>query len=87
LVEAGSFDRARALAASLASELQAEPQAYAKIIEGDVALKNGDPRQAIKLLSEAPTRSWTRGSAISISGGHFWRPAPSRRRIPSSTAA
>ena len=52
-VEAGSFDRALTLAASLGSELQAEPQAYAKIIEGLVALKKGDARQAIKVLSEA----------------------------------
>ena len=40
-------------AASLAAELQAEPQAYAKLIEGDIALKGGDARQAIKLFSEA----------------------------------
>jgi tetratricopeptide (TPR) repeat protein/predicted Ser/Thr protein kinase len=52
-VEAGSVEKARTLAAGLASELQAEPQAYAKIIEGEAALKNGDPRQAIKLLTEA----------------------------------
>ena len=29
------------------------PQAYAKIIEGEIALKNGDARQAIKILTEA----------------------------------
>ena len=52
-VEAGSVEKARTLAAGLASELQAEPQAYAKIIEGEAALKNGDARQAIKLLTEA----------------------------------
>ena len=52
-VEAGAFDRARALAEGLASELQAEPQAYAKIVEGEAALKTGDPREAIKLLTEA----------------------------------
>ena len=52
-VEAGEIDRARALMAGLASELQAEPQAYAKIVEGRIALKNGDPRGAIKVLSEA----------------------------------
>lgn len=52
-VEAGSLERARSLASSLASGIQAEPQAYAKIIEGDAALKNGDPRQAIKVLTEA----------------------------------
>jgi tetratricopeptide (TPR) repeat protein len=52
-VEAGDIARARPLAAGLASELPAQPQAYAKIVEGDAALKAGDPRQAIKLLTEA----------------------------------
>jgi tetratricopeptide (TPR) repeat protein len=52
-VEAGNIEAAKPLMASLAAELQAEPQAYAKVIEGDIALKGGDPRQAIKLLSEA----------------------------------
>jgi hypothetical protein len=52
-VEAGEADRARPLIDALASELRAEPQAYAKIIEGELALKNGDPRQAIKVLTEA----------------------------------
>ena len=52
-VEAGSVEKARTLAAGLASELQAEPQAYAKIIEGEAALKDGDPRQTIRLLTEA----------------------------------
>jgi Flp pilus assembly protein TadD len=51
--EAGEADRARPLIDALASELRAEPQAYAKIIEGELALKNGDPRQAIKVLTEA----------------------------------
>ena len=41
------------MAAGLASELQAEPQSYAKLIEGEIALKNKDPRQAIKLFLEA----------------------------------
>ena len=54
-VEAGDAARARPLIAGLASELQAEPQAYAKIVEGEVALKDGDPRQAIKVLTEANT--------------------------------
>ena len=52
-VDAGEIARARPLIAGLASELQAEPQAYAKIVEGEVALKNGDARQAIKVLIEA----------------------------------
>ena len=52
-VGAGDIVRARTLAAGLASELQSEPQAYAKIVEGEAALKNGDPRQALKALTEA----------------------------------
>jgi Tfp pilus assembly protein PilF len=55
LVEAGELAKARKLAASLAGELQSESQALAKIIEGEVALKNGDARQAIKILTEANT--------------------------------
>jgi len=39
----------------LANELQAEPQAYAKIVEGVTALKNGEPRTAIKALTDANT--------------------------------
>jgi tetratricopeptide (TPR) repeat protein len=52
-VEAGELGKARALVAGLASELQAEPQAYAKIVAGEIALKNGESRQAIKVLIEA----------------------------------
>ena len=52
-VEVGEIARARALAADLASELQAEPQAYAKTIEGELFLKNGDARQAIAALTAA----------------------------------
>ncbi len=53
LAEAGQVERARALATGLAAELQAEPQAYAKIVEGVIALKGGDPRTAVKVLTEA----------------------------------
>jgi len=52
-VEAGETAKGEKLAAALAAEAQAEPQAYAKIIEGDAALSKGDPRQAIKSLTEA----------------------------------
>jgi eukaryotic-like serine/threonine-protein kinase len=44
---------ARELVHSLASALQAEPRSYAKILEGEIALHNGNPRQAIALLTEA----------------------------------
>ncbi|PYR16575.1 MAG: hypothetical protein DMF94_27440 [Acidobacteria bacterium] len=54
-VEAGATASAQKLSAGLASELQAEPQAYAKIVDGEAALNNGDARQAIKTLSEANT--------------------------------
>jgi eukaryotic-like serine/threonine-protein kinase len=53
LVEAGAIDKARAAAGDLTGELSAEPQAFGKIIEGEIALKNGDPKAAIKILSEA----------------------------------
>jgi tetratricopeptide (TPR) repeat protein len=52
-VEAGAAAKARTLAAGLASEFQAEPQAYAKIIEAEAAVKGRDARQAVKLLTEA----------------------------------
>ena len=52
-VEAGELARARKLAADLALDSQAEPQAYAKIIEGMALLKGRDARAAIKPLNEA----------------------------------
>jgi tetratricopeptide (TPR) repeat protein len=52
LVEAGESARARALAAGLGSELSAEAQADAKLIEGEVALQAKDSKKAIQLFSE-----------------------------------
>ena len=52
-IEAGEIARARPLIDGLAKELQTEPQAHAQILEGEIALKNGDARQAIKLLTDA----------------------------------
>lgn len=52
-VEAGEIARAQKLAASLGSELQAEPQAYGKLIEGEAALQEKEPRNAIEALTEA----------------------------------
>jgi tetratricopeptide (TPR) repeat protein len=52
-VEAGAAAKGEKLAAALAAEVQAEPQAYAKIIESAAALSKGDARQAIKALTEA----------------------------------
>ena len=53
LVGAGDTARAATVRDSLAAELQAEPQAYAKIIDGNIALDKRDPRGAIKSFTEA----------------------------------
>jgi len=52
-VDGGQSAKAQKLAASLGSELQAEPQSYAKIIEGMAALKRGADQQAIAALTDA----------------------------------
>jgi tetratricopeptide (TPR) repeat protein/predicted Ser/Thr protein kinase len=52
-VEAGEIAKARPLATALSAELPAEPQAHGKIIEGLIALQNGNAREAIKTLTEA----------------------------------
>ena len=49
----GEEEKARELAAGLASELQTEPQAYAKLIEGEIALKQGVGRSAVRSFSDA----------------------------------
>lgn len=54
-VEAGDTAKARKLADMLGSELQAEPQAYAKMIEGEAALKEHDTQKALQLLTDAKT--------------------------------
>ena len=41
------------LAEGLAAELAAEPQAYAKSVEAEIALSGGDARQAVKLLTDS----------------------------------
>jgi eukaryotic-like serine/threonine-protein kinase len=55
LVEAGAVAKGQTIAASLASELATEPQAYGRIIEGEIALKNRDLGRAVKVLTEANT--------------------------------
>jgi eukaryotic-like serine/threonine-protein kinase len=51
--EAGETAQAKKMADSLAKETQAEPEAYAKIIEGKLALKQGDSHLAIKDITDA----------------------------------
>ena len=52
-VGAGELAKAQKLATGLGSEMTAEPQADAKIIQGDLALKRGDAHEAIKALTDA----------------------------------
>ncbi|MGA2880344.1 MAG: protein kinase [Bryobacteraceae bacterium] len=52
-VALGEADKAKELSAGLSSQLQLEPQAYGKLIEGEIALKNGDGRAAVQSFTEA----------------------------------
>jgi serine/threonine protein kinase/tetratricopeptide (TPR) repeat protein len=52
-IEAGNTRKARPVIEGLARELQNEPQAYGKILEGLAALKGGDARKAVGLIAEA----------------------------------
>ena len=49
----GEASKAHDLATGLAAEPQVEPQAYAKLIEGEIALKGGDPKLAVQLFTAA----------------------------------
>ena len=53
LIEAGDAAKARRVIDALASDAHVESQAHAQILEGDLALKNGDAREAIKQLTAA----------------------------------
>jgi eukaryotic-like serine/threonine-protein kinase len=53
--ETGEQAKAQKLAAGLASEVQSEAQADAKIIEGDLALSRKDAPAAIRAMTEANT--------------------------------
>ena len=50
---AGEAQRAREQVSTLASQLHAEPQAYAKIVEGNIFLESGDAPRAIAAFTEA----------------------------------
>lgn len=49
----GEEAKAQELATGLSNELQVEAQAYGKLIQGEVALKNGDSHGAVKLFTDA----------------------------------
>ena len=51
--EAGEAAQAKKMADSLSKQTQAEPEAYGKIVEGKLALKQGDSRLAIKDITDA----------------------------------
>jgi eukaryotic-like serine/threonine-protein kinase len=63
-VEADALEKAGAIAKDLSAELPAEPQAHGKIIEGQIALKRGQAREAVKILTEA-------NSLLDTWFGHF----------------
>jgi tetratricopeptide (TPR) repeat protein len=48
----GESTKARELATSLSGAIELEPQAYGKLIEGEIALKNGDGAGAAKLFMD-----------------------------------
>jgi tetratricopeptide (TPR) repeat protein len=50
---AGDYDSASALASELTKQLEATPQAFGKLIEGDSQLSRGNARQAIQLYKES----------------------------------
>ncbi len=52
-LEGGESARARKLASALGSGLEAKPQAYAKLILAEAALKDHRPKEALQLLTEA----------------------------------
>ena len=58
------------------AELQAEPQAYAKLIEGEIALQGGQGARGDQALHRGATRCSTPGSATSISAAPTSKPAP-----------
>jgi tetratricopeptide (TPR) repeat protein len=75
-VETGQPAKAQKLADSLGSELPAEPQSYAKIIEGMIAAKRGDNRQAIAALTDATKllNTWISHFELGLAyldSGHF----------------
>src|SRR5262249_21033835 len=64
-VEAGQLSSAQAIVGRLNSRVEQEPQLLGKLLEGEVELKRGDTRKAIKLFEDAQkiADSWL---------GRFW---------------
>jgi tetratricopeptide (TPR) repeat protein len=53
LIGAGQPSRAAGIASELESRLEADPRAYAKLVEGEIALAKGDARVALGRFQEA----------------------------------
>jgi tetratricopeptide (TPR) repeat protein/predicted Ser/Thr protein kinase len=52
-IEAGDTGKAGMLASSLGAEGPAEPRAYAQVIQGEIALREGDARSAVQSFRQA----------------------------------
>ena len=52
-LQVGRMDKASSIASELAKQLESEPRAYAKIIEGEISKKQGDIQKAIELFNES----------------------------------
>ncbi len=52
-MESGKAPRAKAIAIELSKRLEPEPQVYAKLIEGELQLLQGDARGAIQIFGDA----------------------------------
>ena len=84
--EAGDPDRARPLVEALDNEYYEEPRAYAKIVQGVLALKRGDARRAVISLREANQLFETWLGLFDL-GRASLEAACTLRRIPPSTRA
>jgi tetratricopeptide (TPR) repeat protein/predicted Ser/Thr protein kinase len=58
-IEGGKAARAKTIAAELSKRLEHEPQVYAKLIEGELQLQQGDARGAIQAFEDAQKLSDT----------------------------
>jgi tetratricopeptide (TPR) repeat protein len=52
-IAASQDAKAESIAGNLATGLEADPQAYAKLIEGEIQLQHGKPQQALKLFLDS----------------------------------
>jgi tetratricopeptide (TPR) repeat protein/predicted Ser/Thr protein kinase len=52
-VDVGDLSKAQKLATALAAQTSSEPRAYGKIVEGLIAMKRNDPKEAVKQIMAA----------------------------------